>query len=397
MSSTIETTNNIIHNKINCLKEIINIYYKYDIDVKLQYVNELKMIEEDYEMGSIKILSDYYWLMKNYKNCLENNINNTAKNKTEQEFFNDKKNYNNQKDRCFKEYQIFIRKENFSSKLDRLYFIFKNHINLLSKKDDNYSNKISFLKNLLYKYENNTINKNISYTYYDICSNCSNSMKIIPNLSKLICSNCGVTEDLCGTVFEDEQFYYQEGQRTKHGSYDPSKHCRFWVDRIQARETKEIPQKIIDDIKNIIKNNIKNVEDITCKVIRKFLRQIDNSSYNEHIPLIRKIITGITPPQLTDRELQLINIYFDKVIKIYDEIKPANKTNCFYHPYFIYKIIEHILKDSSPKRMHGILCCIHLQSRETLIKNDKIWKDICDKIDEITYIPTDRNKQYIYE
>ena len=72
--------------------------------------------------------------------------------------------------------------------------------------------------------------------------------------------------------------------------------------------------------------------------------------------------------------MQLINIYFDKVIRIFDEIKPPEKTNCPYHPYFIYKIIEQILnKDSDRIRKQQILNCIHLQSRETLVDNDRIF------------------------
>ena len=64
-----------------------------------------------------------------------------------------------------------------------------------------------------------------------------------------------------------------------------------------------------------------------------------------------------------------------------------NKTNTIYYPYIIYKILEAIL--SSGNRKYLILECIHLQSRETLIVNDKIWEKICKYID-ITYIPTDK-------
>jgi hypothetical protein len=223
-------------------------------------------------------------------------------------------------------------------------------------------------------------------------------MKIIANLSEIVCTHCGITENLYGTVFEDEQFYYQEGQRSKHGSYDPSKHCRFWIERIQARESKDIPDSVIEAVRNCIRrNNIRNKEDITCKEIRKYLSQTRNSGYNEHIPLIRKMIIGISPPQLTDQELQLITIYFDKVIRIYEEIKPNDKINVPYHPYLIYKIIEHILQKkakNTKKRINEILSCVHLQSRETLIENDKTWKHICDYIDEIEYKPTDRNDQH---
>jgi hypothetical protein len=304
----------------------------------------------------------------------------------------EKKNiFNKQKNDYLREYQIFLKKENFVGKIDRLYNIFK--YTVLPRLNKSHALHVGF-REIFLKFENSTITHEITNVEYNRCPKCASEMKIIASASEITCMGCGVTENLSGTVFEDEQFYYQEGQRTKHGSYDPSKHCKFWIDRIQARGDKEIPQKVIDDIKNCIRQNrIKNIDEITCKEIRKYLRQTKNSIYNEHIPLIRKLITGITPPQLTDREIQLIIIYFSKAIKIYEEIKPANKTSIPYHPYLIYKIIEHILKDPKMKpRAKNILCCIHLQSRETLIENDNTWKQICEYLDDVTYKPTDRNE-----
>lgn len=398
MSSTIETTNNIILSKIKNLNDIYNIIIKCKYDITDKFILELNEISNDYEMGSIKILSDYFLLCQNYQNASLKEIS--------KEVFTDKKNM------YFKNYQIFIKKENFIGKIDRIYTNFKNIINsMITSNFININKYNDDIKNLISKYENSTIVKYVSLIQ-NKCGVCKKEMKIVSNTSEMICVTCGITENLYGTVFEDEQFYYQEGQRSKHGSYDPSKHCRFWIERIQARESKEIPDKIINDIKNCIKNNnIKNIEEITCKQIRKYLSQTRHSIYNEHIPLIRKIITGESPPQLTDNELQLLTIYFDKVIRIYDEIKPIDKTNVPYHPYLIYKIIEHILLNQNlndshqrsnlgyyniknKKRINDILSCIHLQSRETLIENDNTWKQICKYITEIKYKPTDRNNQH---
>jgi len=94
-------------------------------------------------------------------------------------------------------------------------------------------NTLQEIYTILKLYNNSTINKNIKEVVYEMCI-CVTKMDIDPIASTLICKNCGIIKELYGTVFEDEQFYYQEGQRTKHGTYDPSKHCRFWVERIQV-------------------------------------------------------------------------------------------------------------------------------------------------------------------
>lgn len=385
MSGTIETTNNNIKVKINSILEIIEIFKKTNINIDNKIIKDINEIKEEYEMGTINILSEYFLLSSS-------NTNNILDNDT----------IIKEKNILFNKYQNFIKKENFINKLDRLISAIKTDMKILEDNLDlnqssSDSNPIYLIQDIykhLKNYNNSTISKNVKEVIYEICI-CSEKMCIDSVSSTLICKKCGITKQLYGTVFEDEQFYFQEGQRTKHGTYDPSKHCRFWVERIQARETTEIPETVINSIKKcIMTNKIKNINQISCNQIRKFLRQTHNSKYNEHIPLIRKIITGITPPQLTEHEMQLINIYFDKVIRIFDEIKPPGKSNCPYHPYFIYKIIEQILnKDSDRIRKYQILNCIHLQSRETLVDNDRIFKPICERIKNFKYIPTDRNAQ----
>lgn len=388
MSGTLEIINNLILIKIKSLSDITKIVSTCNINTTLttkvkDFTQKLQDISNDYEMGSVKILSDYFLLIQKHQ------------------ISEDKTDYNIRLDKYFEAYQIFIKKENFVGLIDRYYINLKNLVTLIINSNNiEMKPNINTIKTIFSTYENSTIVRNITSVVYNKCNICNREMKIIANLSEIICMHCGITENLYGTVFEDEQFYYQEGQRSKHGSYDPSKHCRFWIERIQARESKDIPDTVIEVIKNCIRhNNIRNKEDITCKEIRKYLSQTRNSAYNEHIPLIRKMIIGISPPQLTDQELQLITIYFDKVIRIYDEIKPSDKINVPYHPYLIYKIIEHILQKSQQNfntkhRTSSILSCIHLQSRETLIENDKTWKHICSFIEEIQYKPTDRNEQY---
>ena len=334
-------------------------------------------------MGSINIITKYFSILNDYKN-----INDLIK----------KNKLVHERDLCYVNYNDFIKNENFMTKLNRLYTIIKNFINYIGFNNNIDPTIIQSLHNELLIYTNTSINNNIKAIYDETCCVCLFKMEADPITSSSICKKCGISNELPGTIFDDDQCYNQDGQRIKHGTYDPAKHCRFWVDRIQARENTEIPEPIIKDIKKCITNDrIKVKEQITCSQIRIYLQKTHNSKYNEHIPLIRKIITGITPVQLTDDELQLIYFYFDMIIHIFDEIKPQGKSNCPYHPYFIYKIIEQILtKETDRIRRYSILSCIHLQSRETLISNDLIWHPICKRIPEFIYIPTDRNQMSIY-
>ena len=364
MSATIESTNNNILTKIQALKNLMLLFERKNISICDRLQDQMLEIEDEYELGSINIMSDYFLAIHTYK--ISQGVCGEV----------DRKKFEVERETYFNNYQSFIRKENFASRMDRIFKKVKKHIKKsgvdLSINSKNVSQVQMQFESDIFEltklYENSSVSRNIKEISYESCDKCENKMTVVPNNSELICEKCGITKNLYGTVFEDDQFYYQEGQRTKHGNYDPTKHCRIWVERIQARETTDIPTMVIEKLKKCIeRDRIRDLTRIDCAQIRKYLQQTHNSKYNEHIPLIRKLLTGVVPPQLTDHELQLINIYFDKVIRIFDEVKPSGKTNCPYHPFFIYKIIEQIIKDPAQRvRKRDILAAVHLQSRDLL-------------------------------
>lgn len=223
----------------------------------------------------------------------------------------------------------------------------------------------------------------------NVCASCL-SDKIREDNGERWCNDCGRRYhcpqiDYCN--FNNHE-YYSGSKSTK---YDPTKHCKFWVSRIQATESKHIPKPLLTQIYNcLVRDNIKKKEHITCALMRRYLREIKKTNYNEHISLIRKLITDCPPPTFTLAEQNIIFSKFKEIMVVFNDIKPKNKINCPYHPYFIFKIIEQYIKD--PVKRKDLLRCIHLQSRSTLIENDKLWKQICEKIPDLKYRPT---KHYI--
>jgi hypothetical protein len=253
---------------------------------------------------------------------------------------------------------------------------------------DNELINISKIKSLLIKFENIHISNNIDKLLFDMCS-CGNKMSIIPNSSELMCNACGYLYQLTGTVFDDNQFYNQESSRYKHARYEPSKHCKCWLERIQAKENNNITNEQIEKIENCIKrDNIKNKKLITIEQFRRYLKNCNLSELNEHIALIRKLITGISPPTLTYSETQDITNAFSKAVKAYNIIKPKIKSNMIFYPYLLRKLIELNIEDHNKKK--ELLSCIHLQGSTTLSQNDLTWFKICELIPKFKYIPTNR-------
>jgi hypothetical protein len=419
----------------------LDIYFIKNLNILIKkYLNYIKT-KNIYETQSILFLTEYYSIINKKDEYFINSINNKIYN--DNIFYLNKsqsildlddllnlKNIYYQNYYQYKHFNLPIRLKKFTNcqnnKLskniyqkfnmfisgDDIYGIFDNYIeyvynfllcykdlifdyNILinNKLDSNAYDKIyKKVFQLINVYNKSKIIYNIDEIIYDLCS-CGNKMIIQENTSELLCIKCGEIHTLIGSVFEDSQFYNQEGNRYKHGSYDPNRHCKFWIERIQAKENTIIEDHILEQIKNCIKKDkIENIKNISIDQFRLYLKQTNLSKLNDHIPLIKKLITGYIPPQLTHNELHLLFNYFDKATKTYDIIKPKEKSNSLYYPFLIYKILDLIIHDKHKKR--DLLSCIHLQSYETLIDNDKIWFQICKYNSNFVYKPTDKCNIY---
>lgn len=224
-------------------------------------------------------------------------------------------------------------------------------------------------------------------TKYDNCV-CGNIMNTMPLTSELVCPICGLSIQLNGIVFGHSQFYNQDSGSVKPGNCVASKHSKYWIHCIQATERIDIPGDAIDKISGcIIRDNI-NRNRLMCFHIRRYLKELELTEFNDHIPYIRSKIIGYTPPQLTLYELRVLNSILDKCISIYERIGTSHKSNKKY-PYIIYKILDHILDKGD--RKNKIMECIYLQGSKTLISSDITWEEVCKCLDDIKFIPTDRS------
>ncbi len=253
---------------------------------------------------------------------------------------------------------------------------------------DNDLSKINEIKSLIQQFNNIKLDFKPSEEIIDYCE-CGNIMQVMPESSELVCDNCGYLYELKGTVFNDCQFYSQESIRYKHAGYEPSKHVKSWLERIQAKETNTITDDQLIKIEACIKRDgITNKKRLTIEQLRRYLKDSGLTELNEHVALIKRLITGIAPPQLTYAETQDITNSFSKAVKAYNVIRPSNKSNMLFYPYIVWKLVEMHIPDFYKRK--NLLSFIHLQGAQTLIQNDTIWAQICKITRGFKYKPTDR-------
>jgi hypothetical protein len=377
-NGTVEIYHNNILEKIEHVKVIFQVYRQYNIEKCVNFMTNKKVqrmektitgVHDAYTLSTISPIASYYTHKKNINN--HRNISNPNNN-----------------------YNMNMIEDNYNGKLDECLYFFTRLSEYLSSSGGHNKKMVSVLNESIRSSRSSGITLSVEKVKYDTCD-CGTKMKIFPISSELRCPSCGKVDILYGTVFEDAQFFNQEGQRSKHGNYEPSRHCRFWVSRIQAKGSIEIPETCTEHILECVRRDgIRDKRRLTCAQIRNYLKETKFTDYNDHVPSIRKIIAGVVPPQLTHEELRKLYNLFDKAVHVYDIVKPVNKSNRMYYPYIIYKILEQLLKDGRRKKQ--ILECIHLQSRDTLIANDNTWELVCKDINGLAYKPTDKNEQLIH-
>jgi hypothetical protein len=273
-----------------------------------------------------------------------------------------------------------------------------NDSNMFSKKKLKKDFDLQYLFNIFPW--NLNIPGNVSNVNYSKCEICNSIMTIDSNKSELKCNDCGMIKELIGTIFDDLQFYNQEGQKTKSGTFNPNRHFQFWWSHILAKESEEelgdkkdpdniYGEKVLKQIKNIIIRDRKILQLLTVNDIRTILREIDKTDLNKNVPLILKKLTGIGPPHIPDNITMKVENLFTKAIEIGEKIKHNKRINRNYYPYYIYRIIESITTDSDTE-LRRVLYYIYIQSKETVESDDLNWEKICEELKEIKYKPTDR-------
>lgn len=285
-------------------------------------------------------------------------------------------------------YDDFIVSRNFVSKFDSVSATLKE---LCKRKNIERSDEITAL---LRRYNDIPVDMEVKKYDYKTCPECSSKMTVYPHQSEIRCGGCAFTILLKGTVFDETQFYSQEGSIAKRGSYETSRHCRYHLERILAIKNPNLPPGFVSKAQEWLTENNVNAKNMSCEDWRGCLKYIKKTKYNEHIPFIRQYFGGSSPGRLYHHEQQQLYIDFDKAVQEFERIKNG-ENNLKYYPYFILKILQkNISRKEDRNRLQSIVDCIHLQRDNTVVNNDRIWKRICEGIPGWEFQKTDKNLLY---
>jgi hypothetical protein len=248
----------------------------------------------------------------------------------------------------------------------------------------------------------------VQHVDYERCPACGGDMAVDAGRSELRCcdAECGTIRELVGTVFDDSQFYSQEGQKAKSGTFNPNRHFQFWWAHILAREPEEeigdksdpdnlYGEKLLLDLRAVVVRDRKVLRLLTVNDVRAMLREAGRTDLNKNVPLVLKKLTGVGPPQIADAMAVRVENLFTKAIEIGERVRRPGRVNRNYYPYYIYKILDQLLAEDDFENRR-VLYYIYVQSKETVEADDADWEQICIELAEIAYVPTDRTKALKY-
>ena len=328
------------------LKTTLTIEQKLDIADRIKEIKstikELKIKKKDYFLNNSKYIFDYFENKKNISDSSNINSTNssTSKSKLVNTFFKIKKNEDEPT-------------------------VTNNNTNIVQK----------YLCNI----DENFLDVNAYVFQTDICKYC-NSGELIPIEDEgiLICNTC--FRNIPYLIENEKPSYKEPPKEVCFYAYKRINHFKEILAQFQGKETTQIPQDVIENIKIQIKKERIELNQISNYKTKEILKKLGYNKYYEHIPFIKDKL-GIKPPIMSQELEETLCNLFIELQSPYSKFCPDDRVNFLNYYYTAYKLCE-LLGEDKYLPLFPLL-----KDREKRIEQDDIWKKICGELDW-EFIPT---------
>ena len=223
-------------------------------------------------------------------------------------------------------------------------------------------------QNLEMEADYNMVNKETARC--DYCG--SSNIRVIWRESSKGCLDCGSS-----SMFTDrsENQWSDTVQVNVKYTYEQVTYFKIHLSQLQGKESKIIPDKIIEKVQKEMRKYRIPPEKLTRERLMKILKSIKANNYYKNINLIRYKITGEKPPQLPAHLEDRLVTLFKATLKPFEKHKTENRKNYFNYSYVIHKLLL-IIARREPEIKKYIKYLSLLKSRDKLIVQDEMWKKV---------------------
>ena len=215
----------------------------------------------------------------------------------------------------------------------------------------------------------------------DTCLIC-NQGELIPldEEGVLICNNVKCGKFMIHIVENQKPLNKEMPNEVSYTAYIRLNHFKEILSQFQAKETTRIPDDVLEDVRNRIKKERKNISEMNYTEMRNILSILGYNKYFEHIQYINSIL-GIKPPLMDEELIETLCVLFIEIQQPWAIFCPINRTNFFNYTYILCQLC--VLLDQK----QYLPFIPMMKDRIKQLEQDMIWKKVCDYLDW-EYFPT---------
>lgn len=217
----------------------------------------------------------------------------------------------------------------------------------------------------------------------DYCAKCQIPLKLVPHRAVLVCTSCGAFSSYIDSTIAS--IPYGDGvEVSSMYCYKRFNHYRLQLSQLQATESSEVPQKVIDQIMaNLMKRGVTKPQDVSIPMLRQILKELKQRRHYDNLAQIHSRITGIPPFRLTPKIEQQLRLMFLAIQEPFQRHCPADRRNFLSYHYLLAKFFALLGLDEL------LPYCQMLKGRDKLAKQEAIFRLCCDDLGW-TFVPSTR-------
>lgn len=207
-----------------------------------------------------------------------------------------------------------------------------------------------------------------------ICEVCNKELVYIRKDAERVCPDCGLSHPYQEMTREDciRQGYVSHTTYM----YKRQNHFKTWLKRTQGKETTTVDKDVVDSVRQELKKQ--RVDDLTTvshTKVREILKKLRLNKHYNNCVQITSIITGITPPQMTNEQEMALLQMFDVIQEPFQEIiQNEPRQNMLSYSFLIHKFLEIMSWDEYLPYFPL------LRSVDKIQYQDWIWRKLCAKV-----------------
>jgi len=213
----------------------------------------------------------------------------------------------------------------------------------------------------------------------DICQSCNKGEMIaVEHEGIMVCNVCA--KQVTYLIENEKPSYKEPPKEACFYAYKRINHFKEILAQFQAKETTQIPEEVLENIKQQLHKERIPLSKFTNSKAKEVLKKLGYNKYYEHIPFIKDKL-GIKPPIMTpELEETLCNLFME-IQGNHAKFCPDDRVNFLNYYYTVYKLCELL------EKTEFLSYFPMLKDKEKRIEQDDIWKKICEELNWV-FIPT---------